>query len=378
MRIIYYECLFHESAFNLSKEFIKLSGGDPDVEAPQYAINEALIGIIEGGVNTHYPHYSSYPEMFKEAVVDYYKRFTGVEFDSRNVIPAAGSSAALYVALSSCLEKGDEVLMFSPFYRGHGSIFNGMGVKMNLVPLHRETNYHPNVDDIAEYVTHKTKAALICNPANPTGTVFSVEELKTLGDLAVDNDFALLADEIYLHFTYDGHKFTSIAGLSDEYKERTISIMSFSKTFSMTGWRLGYDIVSDKYFEKATLIRSMSAPRPATFVYRAGIACLRGDFKYINERRMEYEKRRNYFCNAVNALGWPCHIFEGAFYGWFDVTSSGMGSQEFNRKLRDTQNLELSPGDSFGADGFIRVPLVQPISVLKDVVDRLNEFKSSL
>jgi aspartate/methionine/tyrosine aminotransferase len=362
----------------LSKRYIKITGGDPEVEAPQYAINEALIGIIQGGENTHYPHYSDYPDMFKSAVVDYYKRFTGVEYEPKNVVPAAGSSAALYIALSACLERGDEVLLFSPYYRGHGTIFNGMGVKMNLVPLYRETNYHPNVDEIAEHVTPKTKAALICNPSNPSGTVFTVEELKTVGDLAVDNNLTLLADEIYIHFTYDGHKFTSIAGLSEEYKERTISIMSFSKTFSMTGWRLGYDIVSERYLKKAELFRSMVAPRPATFVYRAGIACLRGDFKYVEERRKEYEKRRDYFCNAINDLGWPCHIFEGAFYGWFDITSSGMGSQEFNNKLKKTQNMELSPGNTFGADNFIRVPLVKPIPVLKEVVKRLKDFKSNL
>ncbi|MFC1802790.1 pyridoxal phosphate-dependent aminotransferase [Thermoproteota archaeon] len=362
----------------MSKELIKLNAGDPDVEAPQYAINEALKGIIEGGINTHYPQFSGYPDKFSEAVVDYYKKFTGVEYDPKHVIPAAGSSAALYIALLACLEKGNEVLMFSPYYLGHTRIFNGMGVKMNMVPLHKETNYHPDIDEIAKHITPNTKAALICNPANPTGTVFTAKELKTLGDLAVDNDFALLADEIYLHYIYDSHKFTSIAGLSNEYKERTLGIMSFSKTFSMTGWRLGYDLIPDKYLEKANLIRSLSAPRPATFVYRMGISCLRGDFKYVEERRVEYEKRRNYFCKAVDDLGWPCHMFEGAFYAWFDITSTEMGSQEFLKKLQEKQNVALSPGDRFGSDGFIRVPLVQPVHVLKEVIDRLSEFKSSL
>jgi len=362
----------------MSKEFIKLNAGDPDVEAPQYAINEALIGIIEGGKNTHYPHYSGYPDQFKEAVVDYYKNFTGVEYETKNVVPAAGSSAALYVALSACLEKGDEVLMFTPYYMGHASIFNGMDVKMNMVPLYRDRNYHPDVDEIAEYVTSKTKAALICNPANPTGTVFTAEELKTIGDLAVDHDFALLADEIYLHFVYDDNEFVSTAGLSDAYKDRTINIMSFSKTFSMTGWRMGYDIVPERYLEKANLIRGMSAPRPATFVYRMGVACLRGDFKYVEERCAEYKKRRDYFCKAVDDLGWPCHMFEGAFYAWFDIRDTGLGSQEFLKRLNDSQNVALSPGDRFGADGFIRVPLVQPVPVLEEVVDRLEEFKNGL
>jgi aspartate aminotransferase len=364
--------------YTLPKEYISLNAGDPDVEAPQYAINEALIGLIEGGKNTHYPHYSGYPEQFKKAVVDYYEKFTGVEYDPKNVVPAAGSSAALFVALAAVLDRGDEVLMFNPYYMGHKNIFEGMGVKMNLVPLEKETNYHPDVDKIAEAVTPKTKAALVCNPSNPTGTVFNEEELKTVGDLAVDKDFAIFADEIYLHFIYDDNKFVSIASLSDEIKERTLCIMSFSKTFSMTGWRLGYDIIPDSYLERANLFRGMAAPRPATFVYRAGIACLRGDFKYVEERKMEYEKRRNYFTKAVDDLGWPCHKFEGAFYAWFNITSTGMGSREFLDKLEKTQKVRLSPGDRFGADGFIRVPLVQPVPVLEDVVERLKSFRDSL
>lgn len=362
----------------MPKEFISLNAGDPDAEAPQYAINEALMGIIEGGKNTHYTHYTDYPEQFQKAVVDYYKRFTGVEYEPENVLPAAGSSAALYVALASVLEKGDDVLMFTPYYAGHRTIFDGMGVKMNMAPLHPETNYHLDLDEVAGYVTKKTKAALICNPANPTGTVFNAEELKTIGDLAVDHDFALFADEIYLHFVYGDNKFVSIAGLSDAYKERTLGIMSFSKSFSMTGWRLGYDIVPEKYMKRARLVTSLVAPRPATFIFRAGTACLRGDFKYVEERRKEYEKRRNYFCKAVDELGWPCNMFEGAFYAWFDARSTGLGSQEFLKKLRESQNLALSPGNNFGADGFIRVPLVAPVDTLREVVKRLKAFKAGL
>jgi aspartate/methionine/tyrosine aminotransferase len=177
---------------------------------------------------------------------------------------------------------------------------------------------------------------------------------------------------------YDNNKFVSIASLNDAYKERTLAIMSFSKTFSMTGWRLGYDIVPEKYLKKAQLVAGLTAPRPATFVFNAGIACLRGDFKYVEERRLEYMARRNYFCKAVDDLGWPCHMFEGAFYAWFDVKDTGLGSQEFLDKVHKSQNLALSPGDRFGADGYIRVPLCQPVPVLKEVVKRLKEFKAEL
>jgi aminotransferase len=363
---------------SLPKKEIRLNAGDPDVEAPQYAINEALVSIIEGGKNTHYPHHTDIPDQFCAAVVDYYKHFTGVQYDPKDVLPAAGSSAALYTALAAVLEKGDEVMLFKPYYMGHTSIFTGMGVKMNLVPLKKELGYHPEPEDIKKAVTKKTKAILLCNPANPTGTVFTEAECKAVGDAAVDHDLAIFADEIYLHYTYDDHKFVSVASLSDAYKERTLGIMSFSKSFSMTGWRLGYDIVPEKYMEKAKLIAGLTAPRPATFVFKAGIACLRGDYKYVEERRQEYMARRNYFCKAVDGLGWPCHLFEGAFYAWFDATSTGLSSNEFLAKLKESQNVLLSPGDRFGADGFIRVPLVQPVPVLKEVVKRLKAFKESL
>jgi aspartate/methionine/tyrosine aminotransferase len=253
-----------------------------------------------------------------------------------------------------------------------------LGVKTTLIPLKSENKYHPEIDDIIAAVTPKTKAFLICNPANPTGTVFREEECKTIGDLAVDNDMAIFADEIYLHFVYDNNKFVSISSLSDEYKERTLITMSFSKTFSMTGWRLGFDIVPDKYLEKAKTLRAYVAPRPATFVFRMGTSCLKSDFQYVEERRVEYQKRRDYFCNAVNDLGWPCHLGEGSFYGWFNITSTNLGSKEFLAKLEEEQFVRLSPGVDFGDDNFIRVPLVQPIPVLKEVVERLTEFKSNL
>ena len=157
--------------------------------------------------------------------------------------------------------------------------------------------------------------------------MFTPKELKATGDLSVDHDLGIYSDEIYLHFTYDDNKFTSTASLNDAHKERTINIMSFSKTFSMTGWRLGYDIVPNKYFEKAKLIAGLTAPMPATFVFKAGISCLRGDFKYVDERRAAYDERRKYFCKAADAIdGLECDLFDGAFYAWIDATSTGLGS----------------------------------------------------
>jgi aminotransferase len=362
----------------MSPEFIKLTGGDPDVEAPQHVIDVALDAIKEGGRWTHYAG-TEIPRQFKEAVVDYYKAF-GPEYRPENVVPAAGSSAALFIALRTVLDKGDEILLWSPSFRGHYRILECMGVRMSIAPLVRETGYHPDLDTLEDYIGPDTKAVLICNPNNPTGTVFTEKELRAIGDHALDHDLTIFSDEIYLHYVYDDNKFYSTASF-EGLEDRTINIMSFSKTFSMTGWRLGFTIVPDGYLERASTIASMAAPRPATFVYAAGTAALRGDMSYVDERRRTYDERRRYFCGAMDDIeGLSCHLFEGAFYTWFDARSYGLKSEEFCDRLKEQENVALSPGHTFGVetDGFIRVPLVQPVPVLEDVAERLRRFVQSL
>ena len=365
--------------FCISQDYIKLTGGDPDVEAPSWAIDAALNAIKEGGKWTHYSTRGEIPDQFKQAVVDYYKTF-GPVYEPRNVIPTAGSSAALYIALASVLEEGDEVLMWSPSYRGHYRILDEMGVKASVAPLKRETGYHPDLDTLEDYISPDTKAVLICNPNNPTGTVFTRKELEGIGKIATDYDLAIFSDEIYLHFVYDDNEFVATSTLKG-LKERTINIMSFSKTFSMTGWRLGYTIVPERYLDKANKINALTAPRPATFIYAAGTAALRGSMSYVEERRQAYDERRRYFCKAIGELdGLSCHLFEGAFYSWFDARSYGLGSEEFVKRFEEAENVGLSPGHRFGVntDGFIRVPLVQPVPVLEDVVGRLEKFLGTL
>ena len=358
------------------KEFIDLSGGDPDIEAPASVIETAVEAIRKGGAGTHYSGRTPHPKKFQEAVVKYYST-VGPEYDPRNVIPTAGGSAALYIALATILDRGDEALLWTPHYAGHPWILDEMGVKMNLAPLHRDTGYHPDVDRLQEYVTEGTRAIVLCNPANPTGTVFTEHELNAIGEVAVDQDLAVISDEIYLHYVYSPSKFVAPSNLSS-LRDRTINVMSFSKTFSMTGWRLGYTILPDMYREKAQRVARMIAARPATFTLIAGTTALTGDFSYVEQRRAEYQRRRDYFVKAMNELGLYCHLFEGAFYAWVDAASTGLGSRDFVSRLKAAENVELSPGGMFGDDSHIRVPLVQPVPVLEEVVTRMSRFLGSL
>jgi len=362
----------------MSKLFINLNAGDPDVEAPKCVRDAVMDALKKGGNWTHYAG-AEIPLRFREAVVDYYKTF-GPEYRPENVVPAAGSSAALYIALASVLEAGDEVLLWEPSYSGHYTLFRNMGVKMSVAPLLKESGFHPDLDTLGEYVTPKTKGVIICNPNNPTGTVFTEEELRGIGEIATDHDMAIFSDEIYLHFIYDDNVFTSTASL-DGLMERTLNIMSFSKTFSMTGYRLGYVIAPEKYLEKATLISRMTAPRPATFVYAGGTAALRSDLSYVEDRRQAYDERRKYFCDAIDAIdGLSCYRFEGAFYAWFDIGALGVTSVDFVDRLQEQENVRLRPGRNFGlnTDSYVRVPLVRPVPVLKEAVERIENFVKTL
>jgi len=361
----------------MSQDFINLSGGDPDVEAPSWVIEAAIKSIKKGGPGTHYSHSTSIPQEFQKAVVNYYATI-GPRYEPNDVLPTAGGSAALYIALASTLKQGDEALLWNPVYAGHPWILDEMGVKMNLAPLIPETNYHPDLDTLEQYVTGNTKAIILCNPSNPTGTVFTEKELKAIGDIAIDNGLTIISDEIYLHYVYPPSKFIAPSNLPG-LKEQTINVMSFSKTFSMTGWRLGYAIIPETYMKKARAVARMIAARPATFTLEAGTTALTGDLSYIKNRRTEYQKRRDYFIKAVNQIeGLNAHLYEGAFYAWINAKSTELGSYNLVNRLKEKENVELSPGGMFGDDTFIRVPLTQPIPILKDVIERVKKFMKSL
>jgi len=362
-------------------EPINLGGGDPDAEAPRKVVEAAKRYLDEGGVWTHYSHIRKNPiqDNFLEAVADYYKRF-GPEYEPDQVLPTCGSGAALYIAMATLLEEGDEILTWEPAFMGYFRKLQTLGVKPILAPLEEEKGFHMDAETLPEYISPKTKAILLCSPNNPSGTVYTPEETKVIADLAKDHDLGVIADEIYLHYVFDDNVFTSISSL-EGMQERTINVMSFSKTFSMTGWRLGYAIVPKKHVARAKELASLVSPTPSTFVHAAGAVALRECWDYVDERREKYLKRRNYFCDAVDDInGLSCTRFEGGFYAWVNISGTNLASGEFAERLLEEKKLRVTPGHIFGegSDGYLRIALVRPVPVLEQAVDRLESFVASL
>ncbi len=363
------------------KEEINLGAGDPDAEAPQCVVEAAVEVLRKGGPWTHYSHIRKNPtqDNFLEAVVDYYQKL-GPTYKLEQVIPTAGSGAALSIAMATLLEKGDEILMFEPAFMGYFGPLKALGVTPVFAPLSEDRGFHPDTDTLGEYVSSKTKAILLCSPNNPTGTVLTPEETQGIADLAIEHDLNVIADEIYLHYIYDGNVFTSISSL-EGMKERTINVMSFSKTFSMTGWRLGYALVPERHLEKAKEKAGFSNAIPATFIHAAGAVALREGWDYVDKLRGEYLERRNYFCDSVDGIkGLACKRPEGGFYSWVKIAGAGLGSMEFAKRLAEKEKMNVTPGKVFGGkrDDYVRVALVRPVPVLEKAVERLRGFVESL
>lgn len=363
-----------------------MAGGDPNFATPPHIRDAAIKAIIEG--YTHYAPTEGIPEL-REAIARYYSKY-GVEYDPSQVFVVAGGSAALHIPISGLLKPGDEVLTFDPSYAHYYNEPPDLGVKVVPVPLN-EPGYHFNPEELKDRVTKKSKMFILCNPNNPTGTVFAEKELKALADIAMDNDILVVTDEFYNEFTFDGREHVAISSL-DGMKERTIVIVGATKIFAFTGWRLACVITPEEYQHMRP--PRYSACRPATFVQVAGAVGFNAMMEPLGKGVMkewceEYERRCKFFCQRLDEIeGISCHTPEGAFYAFPDVSSFGIPVQKFVDELLKREKVHVQNGERFGAVeilgeeslayGHLRPALVQDLDVLEDAANRIERFIKSL
>ena len=350
---------------------LTLLGGDPDFKTPRHIIDAALKALEEGW--THYPPMGGMPDL-KEALATHHSRY-GTDWEPADeVIVFPGSTPALYISFVGTMNRGDEVILFEPYYMEYIPIIKYLDLKIIPVHLKEEKRYHMDVEELRKKVTPKTRMIILCSPNNPTGTVFTEEELVYISEIAEENDLLILSDEIYDQFVYDEKKHRSIAALPG-MRERTIIVMSFSKTFAMTGWRLG-SIMADEPITSA-LRRIPIGGRPATFIQKAAVAALKGPWEPVEEFRREYKRRRDYLVKRLNEIeGVNCVSPEGAFYLFPNFEAIGQKSIEFCEGLLEEQKLATVPGIAFGTTGeyHIRIPLVKPIEYLAKCAEAMENY----
>lgn len=354
------------------RDAIVLAGGDPDFPTPSHIVEAAVKALREG--MTHYTPTQGIPQL-REAIAGYYRRF-GLEVNpEKEVIVTPGSQQALYLTLACTVESGDEVLIPDPSYLVYVPTVRFLGGRPVRFPL-RSEGFHLDLEELKSKITDKTKIIILCSPNNPTGTVLTEEELRGVADLAEENDLLIISDEIYSEFIWEGRRHVSIASLPG-MRVRSVVIVSFSKTFAMTGWRLGYLIAEGGLVEEMLKIQGNMVLCPAAHVQVAGVAALTGPWEPVRRMAEEYRRRREFMARRLDGIeGVACPKPEGAFYLFPDISEISQSSVEFCRGLMKEKEVAIVPGSAFGllGEGHVRIPLVKPIEVLEEAARRIEAY----
>jgi aminotransferase len=359
------------------KGMINLGAGDPDFNQPEF-INKAVYDAMVAG----YTHYSWAGEPdFKEAIANYYKKY-GVDIDPRTqVLITSGGSQAIFQAFGAILNPGDELIVLDPAYTGYNTPIAYFGAKMVRAKQYKNRYgiFRPDFKNIEAAITEKTKAILFCTPDNPTGTVWTKEELKKLANLCIKHDIIAISDEIYTEFIWDGKKHETIIDLPGMW-DRTLVLMSFSKTFAWTGCRAGYIIAGPELMKLVASVPVGICSVPVPF-QKAAIKALEDGWDFVDEMRIEYKKRIDYMVKRLNEIdGIKCSKPQGAFYVFPDISSFGLPSTRFAMEFFRQEKVRCASGSGYGdmGEGHIRFAMVRPLEDLEEVCIRLERFVKNL
>lgn len=357
------------------EDVIMLSVGDTDFDSPAPAVEEAHASLLRGRTN----YASICGELpLRQTIARHCRDACGVDVDPASVVVSLGAQNALYSTAQCLLDPGCEVIVPEPMYVTYPATIEGTGAHMVRVPSRAENNFHPTMEDIAAAITEKTRAIFLATPNNPTGAVYTRDEMEGIAELCREHDLWLVSDEVYGLLSYDVPHTSALA--LDDMAERTVVINSLSKSHAMAGWRLGWALVPPTLAEHMELLALCSTYGTPTFIQDAAIAALDSLPKGIDGMKESYDRRRKSFCNKLDALpGLACAQPEGGMFAMLDVRDSGMTAQEFAMGLLNQQRLSTLPADAFGpsAKGFLRINMAVPDATLKTVAGRIEAFVNS-
>ncbi len=357
------------------RSIIHLELGEPDFHPGQSVIDAATRALAEG--KDRYCNVIGVPAL-REEIPEYLARTRSINVQADNIVLAPGCKVALFLAMMALLEPGDEVLYPDPGFPGYPSITLGLGAVPVPFALSPRNHLQPDPDEIARKITPRTRMLLTNSPGNPTGTVYTDEVQRALAELAVKHDLWVLSDEIYARIIYGGEYMSMLRypGMA----ERALIIDGFSKSFAMTGWRLGYTVAPPDVVPALAMMSINSYTCVAEFTQYAAIEALRD--REGNTPRMvaEFARRREQFARDLNRIpGFRCHPPEGAFYAWVDITRTGMSAEELCRILLEDAGVAAIPGAAFGPTGkdFIRFSFASSMETLREAAERIAKVSSA-
>ena len=358
------------------KDVISLGVGEPDFETPWHIRDEGIYAFEKG--KTFYTSNSGLKEL-REEIGKYLYRRQNLNYNpNEEMIVTVGGSEAIDICLRAVLNNGDEVIIPQPSYVSYEPCTILAGGKPVFINLKGENDFKLTCEELKSAITDKTKVLILPYPNNPTGSVMGKKDLEDIAKIIIEKDILVLSDEIYSELTYKGEH-VSIASI-DGMKERTILINGFSKSYAMTGWRLGYACGPKEIIKQMTKIHQYAIMCAPTISQYAAIEALKNGDKDVEMMRNSYNQRRRFLMNAFKKMGLKCFEPFGAFYVFPCIKEFGMSSEEFATKLLEEEHVAAVPGTAFGesGEGYLRISYAYSIDNLKNAIKRLNRFITNL
>ncbi|EFT90670.1 pyridoxal phosphate-dependent aminotransferase [Enterococcus faecalis] len=359
-------------------DVLSLTVGEPDFVTPKN-IQKAAIASIEDGRASYYTPSGGIPEL-KQAIVSYVEREYQLRYQPKQVIVTDGAKYALYLLFQAILNVGDEVIIPVPYWVSYGEQVKLAEGKPVFVSSTQEQSFKVSVAQLEAVRTDKTKAIILNSPSNPTGVIYTEEELRQIGEWAVAHNILIIADDIYGRLVYNGHRFTPIATISEAIRQQTIIINGVSKTYAMTGWRIGFAVGDEKIIQAMTQLASQSTSNPVAVSQYAAIEALTGEQSTVEDMRQAFEKRLNHIYPKVAALPGVSLIKpEGAFYLFPNVkkTLEICGYDNMTNWVEDLlqeAHVALVTGEGFGAPEHVRMSYATDLMTLEKAIERMNDF----
>lgn len=358
-------------------DVISLGIGEPDYVTP-WRIREAAIFAMEKG-KTGYTSNLGTPKL-RHAIAKYLEQRVGIIYSPETeILVSVGVSEALDLALRALLNPGDEVIYHEPSYVSYNPSIALCHAVPVVVQTSAEHEFRVIADEIERAVTSRTKALLLSFPTNPTGGVLRATDLEPIAEVCRRHDLIVLSDEIYSELVYDGTQHASIASLP-AMKERTVLLNGCSKSYAMTGFRVGYACAPGPIIEAMMKVHQYAIMCASNMSQEAAIEALENCQKEVEVMRSDYERRRNFVVNRFNEIGLRCHLPKGAFYAFPRITSTGLTSKDFSLQLLKSKRVAVVPGSAFGysGEGFVRCCFATGLDKLKEATDRIEQFVGEL
>lgn len=363
------------------EDVIGFAAGEPDFSTPEH-IKQAGISAIQENFTRYTPAAGILP--LREAIAARLLADCGVSYDGKNIVAASGAKTALYAALRVLVNPGDEVILPAPYWVSYFELIKMVGATPVVIETTEEQDFKMSAEDLAAAITPKTKLLILNNPSNPTGAVYHESELRALAQICVEADLYVISDEIYFQLCYDGLEYRSLVSLGEDIKARTVLINGVSKSYAMTGWRLGYAAAAEHIAKHMANYLSHATAAPSSVTQMAALEAYRGSQDEVFTMKAAFEARRNYFVERLNGIsGVSCRKPQGAFYIMMNCTEI-LGRvlhgrcietvDDFATAFLEVGKVAVVPCSGFGADKFVRWSYATDMDSIKEGLNRLEAF----